>query len=49
MSASPGSTLIPRVSIVGRARRHGDLGARPTATIRSPAIRTTPSSIGRPS
>jgi hypothetical protein len=49
MSASPGRTLIPRVSMVGVPSGTATAERGPTAAIRSPAINTTPSSIGVPS
>jgi hypothetical protein len=49
MSMSPGSTLMPSVSIVGVPGGIVISEREPTATIRSPAISTTPFWIGGPS
>ena len=49
MSISPGSTLIPAVSITGVPVGTAISPRRPTAAIRSPAMSTTPSWIGGPS
>ena len=49
MSMSPGSTLMPSVSITAVPGGTGTSSRRPTATMRSPAISTTPSWMGGPS
>ena len=48
MSASPGSTLIPSVEITRTPVGTAMSVFRPTATIRSPAMSTTPFSIAGP-
>ena len=49
MSIIPGSTLMPAVEITGVPAGISISPRRPTATMRSPAISTTPSWIGAPS
>ena len=49
MSMSPGRTLMPAVSITGVPGGTATSERRPTATIRSPAMSTTPSWMGGPS
>ncbi len=49
MSMSPGSTLIPSVSTTGVPGGTATSDRGPTATMRSPAMSTTPSSMGGPS
>ena len=49
MSMRPGSTLMPAVSITGVPGGTATCARGPTATMRSPAMSTTPSWIGGPS
>ncbi len=48
MSASPGSTLIPSVEMTRTPAGSAISLRRPTAVMRSPAMRITPFSIGGP-